>query len=253
VGMKTLSRYAINIRCCQNIPYWEINDPCMQAENVVIYLHGFSSSIEENLASVTQFASQGFTVIGIDARLHGIRKSPEENSPGAVPGYFEKSRLMIDTCMDVIKLIDHRASMPGANGDGLQIGVFGVSMGGMMAYLLSSMDKRISAIAPTLSTPDWLAKMRWAKRCLNRKKIDPIRRINPIRNIDRIFPTPMIIQNGSRDKVIPIEYTERYLPVLRKLYAGTGDRLVYIRHDCGHELTTTMVQNAIGWFRKIMA
>ena len=250
--MENLSQYSVETYWCEDIPYFEVRATGMLAEKIVLFLHGYTSSTEENLPSILKLASQGFTVIGIDTQHHGIRKPKDEEHASIGFSHFEKCVLMMNTCTDVIKVIDDLVIRYPDKKRALKIGVFGVSMGGMMAYCLACMDKRIMAIAPTIASPDWHAGMRWVGRILNAKKIAGIRGINPAANINKIFPTPILIQNGIWDKVIPIIHTEKHLPEFMRYYKGIEECLSYILHDCGHELIDNMVGNAANWFSKVM-
>jgi poly(3-hydroxybutyrate) depolymerase len=127
---------------------------------VIIYLHGTGGKKEDGLALMRDVAGRGFIAVAIDGRYHGRRAAgaPKEgemnayetaifhawqkNEPHEHPLYF-------DTVWDIMRLIDYLQTREDV--DGSRIGLYGVSKGGIEAYLAAAVDTRIAAVVPTIS------------------------------------------------------------------------------------------------------
>jgi len=246
------SKYSILIKKVLDVPVYEFfNDDIYDRQRIIIYLHGFSSSTEENLRYLFQFARDGFFVLGIDAREHGLRRSESLDASD----HLDRSkrterfyRIMMGTQEDVLRVIEHYLSSGSGQNEKTRIGVFGVSMGGMIAYGLPVIEKRIAAVAPTISSPDWLAGIFWPGRYLSRKTMRKISELNPIGNFGQIPPLPILIQNATDDHVLPAKYTEKHLARMKDQYGDANEKIVYMKHSGGHELTSRMIENAADWF-----
>lgn len=106
----------------------------------------------ENTHRVTALAlQQGFVVVALDARGHGVRKGD-----GPLPSQLLENlhlwgqrepyeRMIIDTVRDYRMLLDVLARRPELNTN--SVAAAGYSMGGQMALLLAGVDARVGAVA----------------------------------------------------------------------------------------------------------
>ncbi|MBB5204806.1 dienelactone hydrolase [Inhella inkyongensis] len=107
----------------------------------------------EQTHRITEAAlAQGYAVMAIDARLHGLRKDAKGPASklmwdlhlwGAREPY---ERMLIDTVRDHRLLLDWVLTQP-SRFDARRIAVAGYSMGGQLALLWGGLDARIRAIA----------------------------------------------------------------------------------------------------------
>lgn len=106
----------------------------------------------ENTHRITPLAlQQGFVVVALDARGHGVRRGN-----GPVPSELLENlhlwgarepyeRMIIDTVRDYRVLLDELARRPDL--DATSAAAVGYSMGGQMALLLAGVDSRVQAVA----------------------------------------------------------------------------------------------------------
>lgn len=127
---------------------------------VVIYLHGTGGKKEDGLALMRDVAGRGFVAVAIDGRYHGGRAAgtPKEGEMNAyetaIFHAWQKNEphehpLYYDTVWDIMRLIDYLQTREDV--DGTRIGLYGVSKGGIEAYLAAAVDTRIAAVVPTIS------------------------------------------------------------------------------------------------------
>jgi dienelactone hydrolase len=135
----------------------------------VIALHGTGGSKSDELAFLRQLAARGIVGIAIDGRYHGQRAAgaPKEGAMNAYETAIARTwrsageddqksdqtrprehPLFFDTVWDVMRLIDYLQTREDI--DPARIGIYGVSKGGIEAYLAAAADTRIAAAAPAI-------------------------------------------------------------------------------------------------------
>ena len=130
---------------------------------VVIAMHGTGGTKEGELSFITELAHQGFVAVAIDARYHGARSTSGKNSASYVDAILRTYRtgkehpFFYDTVWDVMRLIDYLATRDDV--DPARIGLFGVSKGGIEAYLAAAADTRVAVVVPCIS----IESFRWAE------------------------------------------------------------------------------------------
>jgi cephalosporin-C deacetylase-like acetyl esterase len=146
---------------------------------VVIYLHGTGGKKEDGLPLMRDMANRGFLTVSIDGRYHGARAAafPKEAGMNAYetaifhtwqssdPATIENQKaklenvehpLYYDTVWDIMRLIDYLQTRDDV--DAAHIGLYGVSKGGIEAYLAAAVDTRIAAVVPCISVESF----KWA-------------------------------------------------------------------------------------------
>ncbi|HVT79215.1 MAG TPA: acetylxylan esterase [Phycisphaerae bacterium] len=142
---------------------------------VVIYLHGTGGKKEDGLPLMRNMANRGFLGVSIDGRYHGARAAafPKEGNMNAYetaifhtwkivvddqlpPGEKKQHPLYYDTVWDIMRLIDYLQTRDDV--DAAHIGLYGVSKGGIEAYLAAAVDTRIAACVPCISVESF----KWA-------------------------------------------------------------------------------------------
>ena len=133
---------------------------------VVLLLHGVTSSKEswweENntMERLTkQLLASGYAVLTLDSEYHGERSGNSEfKSPidFLEKGWFVQFRDMtIQSVIDYRRGLDYLATR--ADIDMSRVGMVGYSMGGMMTFILSAVDERISlavsCVSPIVTVP----------------------------------------------------------------------------------------------------
>ncbi len=130
---------------------------------VVVALHGTGGSKEGELSFITGLAHAGFVAVAIDARYHGARSTSGNNSVSYVDAILRTYRtgkehpFFYDTVWDVMRLMDYLDTRDDV--DPARIGLFGVSKGGIEAYLAAAVDLRVAVVVPCISVESF----RWAE------------------------------------------------------------------------------------------
>lgn len=133
---------------------------------VVIALHGTGGKKEDEFELLRTLATRGFIAIAIDGRYHGERAAPGRGGAAAyedallrafrAPAEPHEHPFFFDSAWDVMRLVDWLETR--ADVDAKRIGLYGVSKGGIEAYLAAAADPRIAAVVPCIA----LESFRWA-------------------------------------------------------------------------------------------
>ena len=128
----------------------------------VIALHGTGGKKEDEIAFMSDLARAGFVAVAIDGRYHGSRTKTGKGSTEYVDAILRTFRggkehpFFYDTVWDVLRLIDYLETRDDI--DPKRIGLFGVSKGGIEAYLAAAVDPRIAVAVPCIAVESF----RWA-------------------------------------------------------------------------------------------
>jgi predicted esterase len=129
---------------------------------VVICLHGTGNNKTTDLTFLTELARAGFIAVSIDARYHGERAKSGRGSAEYVDAILQAYRtggehpFFYDTVWDVMRLVDYLETRDDV--DPKRIGLFGISKGGIEAYLTAAVDPRIAVTVPCIAVESF----RWA-------------------------------------------------------------------------------------------
>jgi Ca2+-binding EF-hand superfamily protein/dienelactone hydrolase len=143
---------------------------------VVVVLHGTHGSKDDMLPHLQRYAGLGFLACAIDSRYLGERggddayveallaafhsnrttKNAKKRKPKKKGGGAAQRPFMYDTVWDLMRLADWLESRPDV--DASRIGITGVSLGGMHAWLAAAADERFAACAPLIGVQGY----RWA-------------------------------------------------------------------------------------------
>ncbi len=218
--------------------------------------HGLPGSPNQVSGISTLLAEAGFLVLTFDFR--GFRRSE---------GIFSLAGELTDAKSAITHLINSNLVVPG------WVGVYGASYGGAVAVCAAASDTRISAVclrAPVYDThafalsplicpevnrilketPDemhGLVDPSVRKRILDRM-VDDGRRFNPINEISKISPRPLLVITGDADVLVDVNG-------VRGLYdlAGEPKELVIIE-GANHVLSDPRayedtVNSIVAWFQ----
>jgi uncharacterized protein len=179
------------------------------ARGTIIILHGVSESKIAGLPMAQQFHQRGYNVFLYDSRRHG-----ESGGTYCTLGYYEKH--------DATMAIDYLMSRKDINVG--EIGLFGWSMGAVVAILVASIDTRIAAVVAesgfaTLRTvfDDYqkrMIKLPWhylrnivIKRSefLAKFKANDVSPVDAVKNIR----VPIFLLHGTEDNLIKHDYSQQ--------------------------------------------
>lgn len=227
---------------------------------LVVLLHSFRGSKEAMEPWAHDLAARQLFVLTIDLHLHGER---------TVAGVFEKPNL--SSLGDEYAVFIHQVSIAHSARDfpfileGLQkrkeidlsrVGVAGISMGGSLAMVLASQEKRVSVAVSLVGACDFwwdVTKIPPGPRQEDKKKQygqrvqRMVSSIDPWTRLEAMPPTALFVANGRNDLSIDIESMRSFNTKMRGLYASIPDRFGFQEEEVGHEATETMQHQAEEW------
>lgn len=274
---------------------------------VVIALHGTGGSKTEQLPILRQLVARGFIGVSIDGRYHGDRAAVAPRLGGLNPyetailkAYCDTPRMMMavfgpeaqrvpdpfyplyyDTVWDVMRLVDFLRTREDV--DPARIGIYGVSKGGIEAYLAGAADSRLAVVVPAIGVQTFRYGLRnnaWQGRVATvQKAFDQAARATGLDQPDATFvevfynrvmpgiidifdapgmlplvaPRPLLIINSDNDANTPIAGVNIAVQAARDAYAEARppvpERFEFrLQPGAGHRVTGESQRAAIEWF-----
>jgi len=183
---------------------------------IVVLCHGMLADRSEVLPWAEELWNSGFAVLMFDFRAVG-----ESEGETCSAGYLE--------AMDLCGAVDFVSDRPDCQG--LEIGVFGFSMGGAAAIIAAADEKRIMAVAAhgAFASLDRALIQRcrkhfgplapvaaWATRVIGARWMPvPTSDVSPMNAVSQLTPRPLLLLHGRKDKVV--HHTDA-----RDLHAAAG-------------------------------
>jgi len=230
----------------------------------ILCQHGLTGSKEQMLATCIKLADSGFLAVAMDARNHGERGDPEfwQKLRGNLPMFLFST--MQQTAHDVTTVIDYLEERPEAEPE--SVGMMGVSMGGFITILSTTLDRRIKAAVSVVAGAYYGALMRQQLQPkglgdllgLTRKPLENledsainfIEKYDPINHVDRFKPVPLLLLNGGKDDLVPLECATSLHDALQPVYKDAPGKLrLEVYPELGHDYTPEMESEAIKWFK----
>jgi len=226
---------------------------------LVICQHGFTGSKESMLTTCLMLADAGFVAVSIDAEKHGERKDPEIlRRLSQDPAQF--FHILAGTVEDVRKVIDYVGE--NLDVDLERVGMMGVSMGAIITLLAATAEERLKAIVSVIGGANFQVLVRKSslyKIGLETKMVEKfaqsagelIGKYDPINNAHLFRSIPVLLLNGERDDLIPLECASSLYEALKPHYQDAPDRLrMKVYKGIGHEYTSEMEKEAVEWLRR---
>ncbi|CAI6006826.1 unnamed protein product, partial [Closterium sp. NIES-65] len=252
----------------------------------VIILHSTGKSKEALLEKQKELACLNLIAITCDLRYHGARaSSPAAYSDALVRAWRtgQEMPFVFDPVWDVLRLMDYLTAVHTDTIDPSRIGITGVSLGGMVAWLAAAADPRIAAAAPMIGVQCF----RWAvdNNCFHARvasiphvfnaaaedmgkahvdaevvtavwnRITPglLQWFGPHNSLPAVCPRPLLILNGETDPRCPVEGLKGAVQGAEEAYsrAGVSDHFEsHVEQGVGHEVTEAMWHKAIAWMQR---
>ena len=234
-----------------------------QKRKLVIWLPGFTADKETVQTYLTQLAEAGFVALSFDPVDHGERSrigteaeiEPDSGSfiaqtDGKLYRHFWS--IEAETAAEVPHIIDWAISHLGVEP---LIGMGGISMGGDIAVAAAGLDQRIAVVAACISTPDWLKPGSMYELSAPNPTVQAqYERYNPLTNLTNYQHCPAIsFQCSAADPMVPPDGAIRFVRALTSTYERYPEKLeAIIEAGVGHEVTETMWQNSLRWFKRFL-
>ena len=226
---------------------------------LVICQHGFTGNKESMLTTCLMLADAGFVAVSIDAEKHGERKDPEIlKSLSQDPTQF--FQILAGTVEDIKKVIDYVGE--NLDVDLKRVGMMGVSMGAIITLLAATAEERLKTIVSVIGGANFQVLVRKSSLYrigLKMKLVEKvahsagelIEKYDPINNAHLFRSMPVLLLNGERDDLIPLECASSLYEALKPHYQDAPDNLrMKVYKGIGHEYTSDMEKEAVEWLRR---
>lgn len=240
--------FRIDVDGSEPIPGLFVHGP-VDSQGGLLFLHGFGGRKEDVVNFGEVAGSLGFSMLAIDARGHGDRKSafigaPVQELMGYLGGSIVDNRIAIDI-----------ATRNGWVEEGKLI-LVGTSMGGILGGVIAGVDQRLAGAALYAAGGDLVEILKKGKHPMVSQIVSGIPQfmfslfrgqvanIDPINYVDRISPRPLLLQLGKNDVYVPFDCG-------MKLYDRAKEPKDLVVHDSGHDLPRDRaLSETINWIRK---
>jgi len=225
---------------------------------LVVCQHGFTGNKENMLLTCLMLADAGFVAVSLDAAKHGERRDPDAFT-GLRQDPAQFFHVLEKTVEDVRKVIDYAGENLGADLE--RVGMMGVSMGAIITLLTAPADERLKAIVSVIGGANFgilVRKSSLYKIGFDAKLVERfaqsagglISKYDPINNVHLFRSMPVLLLNGDRDELIPLECASSFYEALKPHYRDAPDRLrMKVYEGIGHEYTPAMQNEAVEWFK----
>lgn len=212
---------------------------------LIIYYHGWQSSKDLTLTQGRYLAREGFRVLLPDAFNHGKRKNPMTDIPSLT---FWQS---IHTNLFEFGYIVDAMQRMGLADD--QIGVGGLSMGGMTTAALLTQHPEIKAAAIVMGTPKLVAyRERIFKHASQMDRFFPkdynqllkwIPEYDLSLQPEKIAGRPLLFWHGTKDVVVPYQHVVEFMNE-----NSEKDNITFIEEDIDHLVTPQTMEKITDFF-----
>jgi pimeloyl-ACP methyl ester carboxylesterase len=181
--------------------------------------------------------------------------------------FFLMHEIIVQTEKDIDLLMTHFKGEGSVKADA--IGLTGFSMGGFAAFYIAATNPNIEAVVPIAGIPafearwkdvvleastypEWSSKMETV-RSETESRTSFIQGIDPFGKMVAYYPKPLLMISGDIDTDSPKKYSVDLYRKLKPVYRDYAERLQLRIYDgVGHQLTSTMIQDACDWFERFL-
>jgi len=220
-----------------------------------------------------RLAGEGFFAISVDRPYHGERSG----DPDLAIRRKGLGRVWGEYVYDLSRALDYAQSRPEV--DAGRLGMLGLSLGGMEALLLGSLDERLNVAvsvggqvswAPVFEAGAWrllFGGLDLTRQLISngasgtdalaafRARMPELEVLDASRVAPLLAPRPLLLMTGEEDPYVgaaAARHTyEAALPAYRA--AGAADRLdLWVEPGAGHGFTRAMEERAVAWLLRFM-
>lgn len=217
-----------------DIPALLIEPYNVKKEIVLIYYHGWGSSVESSRFRASIWAAAGYPALVPEEILHDSRGSyPYDDDMDKLPEVLLKN---IEEYDEVATYLDD--AFPNYK----RI-VCGHSLGGFTAMGLLS-KKEVAGVMALNGMGDWQA-----------MAVEPykekIRKLNPIERVEEHVEKAILMLNGEVDESVNPVYQENYYEAVRPLHNEKAPLVYECMEMTSHVVTTTMMELTLDFLEKL--
>ncbi len=213
-----------------------------QAKKLLFLQHGIYGKKEKvmNLLGVS-FVKLGYHVVEIDAYKHGYRGEKPFINQDKDQAELETMDVVEQTAFDIKAIYEHyyQNFYPSVN-------IVGISMGGLIAYYLSTIVDNIDQLVALISSPKFLEaanytfpKERQALYDNSEEVLNKVKAMDPSEKVKKMSFERLIMLNGIHDQVIPYTQSETFYHKHKAL------NIIFKTYDAEHKITKAMHEDLI--------
>lgn len=224
------------------IPLNEYIDVNSAVKGLVFVQHGFASNKERGTDFLAlKLAREGFLVVSIDAYKHGKRvKEPFVSEP-VYKQYYDIFTVVKRTARDIDRLFKKYYVDRFEKYD-----IVGISMGGMIAFYLTTISKHLSRVVPVISAPDFFqmsldtfrGELKEFQSFVYQKQAY-IEKMSPVEHVEKMRFDHMLMMNTSNDEMVNYKITKQFFE--EKELPNTVFRLYEDTHNVNREMQEDIV------------
>lgn len=240
-----MGKIVISNSCYDNIPYNVYYKENINYKGLVFVQHGFGSNKERGTDSISlNLARNNYFVVSVDAYKHGERIEEPFISGPAYKMFADAIDVVHLTAKDILRLYDNVFAKSFNSFD-----VIGISLGGMIAYLLSTFTNKINKLVPVISSPMFtkivyleteIDELEKYLEIVNKKRAE-VELFDPSKNIDKMKYKKMFILNGTKDTVIPKRHSEAFYEQF------SVDNVTFKLYEEGHNVSRGMQEDILSF------
>lgn len=208
-------------------------------------------------------ARAGYVVLFPDNRFSGERRrgssgQAEQANLLPVAGLFGLT-FMGMTTWDNMRALDALAARPQVDGDAL--GVVGLCWGGMQAWTLAALDRRVRVVCPVCAVSTYEATIEafipWSSghSCYGAYLWEWLQYGDIQDILAMIAPRPLLVQNNVNDAWFPISGYHRVVEELSHVYRtlGQSENFAHAARITQHDITDAFGARVIEWLERHLA
>jgi len=209
----------------------------------LLLMHGLPGNAEQMIGAGVELARHGAVVVALDA--------PFARRAGDVLSFTPADSVeQVQLMTDLQRAVDLLVARPDV--DASRIGYVGVSYGGAMGALFAGIERRLKTavlvvadggLVSHFTGPEDFGSDFAARTCPERRRwAESMIPIEPIKYIGFASPTPLLLQSGREDNLVPPRDAER-------LHAAAPEPKTIQWYDAGHGLPVGASRNRILWLQ----
>ncbi|MDY6045110.1 MAG: dienelactone hydrolase family protein [Peptoniphilus sp.] len=218
----------------ESIPALLITPKRERKKVVLVYYHGWGSSVENSRFRASIWAAAGYPVLLPEEALHGERGSWDyDDDMEKLPHVLIKN---IEEYERIARFLDERYP-------GYRRIVCGHSLGGFTSMGLLSREDVDGAMALN-GMGDW-------SPMLYEPYLEEIARLNPIDRVEEHVDKAILMLNGEVDESVDATYQKNYYEKIRPLHRRAVPLSFEMMEMTSHVVTTTMMELTLGFLEDI--